>query len=60
MPANEKEYNGNLFDQLSILEEIEEVAVKTNDIEEVLRTVEKLKKRVNRKLYQKPPLVEEF
>ncbi|MDE6887722.1 MAG: hypothetical protein K2P45_03635 [Eubacterium sp.] len=60
MPANEKEYNGNLFDQLSILEEIEEVAAKTNDIEEVLRTVEKLKKRVNRKLYQKPPLVEEF
>lgn len=44
MPANEKEYNGNLFDQLSILEEIEEVAAKTNDIEEVLRTVEKLKK----------------
>lgn len=44
MPANEKEYNGNLFDQLSILEEIEEVAAKTNDIEEALRTVEKLKK----------------
>lgn len=59
MPANEKEYNGNLFDQLSILEEIEEVAIKTNDIEEVLRTVEKLKGRVNRKLYQRPPLVDE-
>lgn len=51
MPSNEKEYNGHLFGQLSILKEMEEVAVKTNDIEQVLQTVEKLKKRVNRKLY---------
>jgi polyhydroxyalkanoate synthesis regulator phasin len=55
MPTNEKEYNGYLFDQLSILEEIEEVATQTNAVE-VLKTVEKLKKRVNRKLYQEPPL----
>ena len=60
MPASEKEYNGNLFDQLSILEEIEEVATKTNDIAEVLKTVEKLKSRVNRKLYQQPPLTDEL
>lgn len=26
MPTNDKEYNGNLFDQLSILERIEAVA----------------------------------
>lgn len=59
MPSNEKEYNGYLFDQLSILEEIEEVATETNDISEILKTVEKLKKRVNRKLYQQPPLDKE-
>lgn len=55
MPTNEKEYNGHLFDQLSILEEIEEVATETKD-EKVLKVVEKLKKRVERKLYQQPPL----
>lgn len=55
MPANEKEYNGNLFDQLSMLEDIEEIASETNAAE-VLKTVEKLKKRVERKLYQTPPL----
>lgn len=55
MPTNEKEYNGYLFDQLSMLEDIEEVAQKTNAAE-VLKTVEKLKKRVERKLYQQPPL----
>lgn len=54
MPG-EKEINCNLFDQLSILEEIEEVAKNTNDTE-VLRVVDKLKKRVERKLYQQPPL----
>lgn len=54
MPG-EKEINCNLFDQLSILEEIEEVAKNTNDTE-VLKVVDKLKKRVERKLYQQPPL----
>lgn len=58
MPNNEKEYNGYLFDQLSILEEIEEVAMETKD-EKVLKTVHKLKKRVERKLYQKSPLISE-
>ena len=28
MPTNDKEYNGNLFDQLSILERIEAVGKK--------------------------------
>jgi hypothetical protein len=55
MPTNEKEYNGYLFDQLSLLEEIEEVATETNATE-VLKTVAKLKKRVERKLYQNPSL----
>jgi hypothetical protein len=58
MPTNEKEYNGYLFDQLSILEEIEEVAKETNATE-VLKTVDKLRKRVERKLYQNPSLTED-
>lgn len=58
MPINEKEYNGFLFDQLSILEEIEEVATETQD-EKVLYVVAKLKKRVERKLYQQPLLTKE-
>ena len=29
MPMTEKEYNGNLFDQLALLEDIEEVAKAT-------------------------------
>jgi hypothetical protein len=58
MPTNEKEYNGYLFDQLSILEEIEEVAKETNATE-VLKTVDKLRKRVERKLYQNPSLIED-
>lgn len=55
MPINEKEYNGYLFDQLSLLEEIERVAKKTNAIE-VLDEIEIKRKQVERKLYQKPPL----
>jgi hypothetical protein len=43
MLTNEKEYNGYLYDQLSILEEIEEVATEANAAE-VLKTVAKLKK----------------
>lgn len=56
MPNNEKELNCYLLDQLSLLEEIEEVATETQD-EKVLKTVAKLKKRVERKLYQQPPLI---
>lgn len=57
MPASEKEYNGNLFDQLTLLERIEEVALETKD-EKVLKVIDKLKKEVNRKLYQKPLLID--
>jgi hypothetical protein len=57
MPTCEKEINCNLYDQLSLLEEIEEVATETNAIE-VLKTVAKLKKRVERKLYQNPSLTD--
>lgn len=55
MPINEKEYNGNLFDQLSLLEDIERVAKRTNDTE-VLDEIVFKRKQIERKLYQQPPL----
>lgn len=56
MPS-EKEYNGNLFDQLSLLEEIEEVAIQEN-AQNTINLINKKRKQVERKLYQKPPLTE--
>lgn len=55
MPINEKEYNGNLFDQLSLLEDIERVAKRTNDTE-VLDEIEFRRKQIERKLYKQPSL----
>lgn len=43
MPTNEKEYNGYLFDQLSLIEEITEVAEKEHATE-TLAILEKKKK----------------
>lgn len=57
MPMTEKEYNGILFDQLSLLEEIEELAKQENAIQ-TLKLIEKKRKQINRKLYQKPPLTD--
>ncbi|MCI8727080.1 MAG: hypothetical protein HFG66_13335 [Hungatella sp.] len=57
MPNNEKEINCNLFDQLTILEDIERVAKRTN-ASEVLAEIEIKKKQIERKLYQRPPLAE--
>ena len=57
MPMTEKEYNGNLLDQLTLLERIEEVAIETKD-EKVLKVIEKIKTEVNRKLYKKPSLID--
>lgn len=56
MPG-EKELNANLFDQLTLVERIERQALK-GDIEAVKEEIEILKKEINRKLYQKPPLTE--
>ena len=56
MPINEKEYNGNLFDQLTILDDLQEVAEK-EQAEETLKVIAKKRKQIERKLYQKPPLV---
>ena len=52
MLANEKEYNGNLFDQLSILERIEAV---TED-EAALKQIVIERRQIERKLYQSPSL----
>ena len=58
MPTNEKEYNGYLFDQLSILEDIEEVAEKEKAVE-TLKAIAKKRRQIERKLYQQPPLKSE-
>lgn len=57
MPMTEKEYNGNLFDQLSLLDDIEEMA-KKDKAENTLKLIEKKRAQINRKLYQKPPLAD--
>ena len=56
MPTNEKEYNGYLFDQLTILDDLQEVAEKENATE-TLKLIQKKRKQVERKLYQQPPLL---
>ena len=55
MPMDEKEYNGYLFDQLSILERIEAV---TND-PGALKQIAIERRQIERKLYQDPPLTKE-
>lgn len=52
MPTSEKEYNGNLFDQLSILERIEAV---TQD-ESALKQITIERRQIERKLYQQPAM----
>lgn len=58
MPTNEKEINNNLFDQLTLVERVEK-QVLTGDLELVKEEIETIKKEINRKLYQKPPLINE-
>ena len=58
MPTNEKEYNGYLFDQLTLLEDIEEVAEKENATD-TIKIINKKRKQIERKLYQQPPIKNE-
>ena len=54
---SEKEYNGHLFDQLDIVEDALEIA----EEEQATKTIEylqKRKKKIERKLYQTPPMTE--
>lgn len=55
MPVNEKEFNGNLFDQLTILDDIEEVAEQENATK-TLAVIAKKRRQIMRKLYQNPPM----
>lgn len=57
MPTNEKEINNALFDQLTLVERIER-QVKKGDLNAVQDEIDLLKKEINRKLYQKPPLID--
>jgi len=58
MPSNEKELNNSLFDQLTLVERIER-SLENGGADAVKAEIEILKKEINRKLYQKPPLVNE-
>lgn len=58
MPTNEKELNANLFDQLTLIERIERSLLKGGK-EAAEEEIEILKREINRKLYQQPPLKSE-
>lgn len=58
MPMNEKEYNGYLFDQLTLLERLE-ITAKQDNATNTLNQIEFEKKAIKRKLYQSPSLNEE-
>ena len=58
MPTNEKEYNGYLFDQLTILERLE-IEAQKDHAENVLRQIEFERRVIERKLYQSPPLIKD-
>lgn len=55
MPSFEKEYNGNLLDQLDIVEDTLEIANEEN-APRTVAFLTKRKKQIERKLYQKPPV----
>ena len=55
MPSNEKELNSVFFDQLTIVERIERRLDEGGE-NAVRKEIELLKKEINRKLYQQPPL----
>lgn len=48
MPANDKEINCNLFDQLTILDDIQEIAEKENAVE-TLKIIAKKRRQAERK-----------
>lgn len=59
MPTNEKEYNGYLFDQLEICEDALELIPEEDMETPVAKYLTKKKGKIERKLYQKPPLISE-
>ena len=55
MPSNEKEYNGNLFDQLTLLERLE-ITAKQDQAVNTLNQIQFERKAIERKLYQSLPI----
>lgn len=53
-----REYNGILFDQLTMLERIKR-QIETGSLEAVKTEVDIIEREINRKLYQDPPLIED-
>ena len=51
MPYNGKEYDGYLFDQLTILERLERIA-KKSDNKEIMEEINIIRKEIERKLYR--------
>lgn len=58
MPSTEKELNANLFDQLTIIERIER-QLNSGGVDAAKAEIEILKKEIDRKLYQQPPIKNE-
>lgn len=58
MPMAEKEWNCHLFDLLDLLDDLQETA-EADYAEATLKLIEKKRKQVNRKLYQRPLLSSE-
>ena len=58
MPTNEKELNVNLFEKLEIVERIRREANR-GGIDAVMEQLDIEQAAIERKLYQKPPLVKE-
>jgi len=58
MPSNEKEINVKFFDQLEIVERIRREA-KRGGIDAVMEQLDIEQAAIERKLYQKPPLINE-
>ena len=56
--GSEKEINVYLLNELDLIEDATEVA-KERDPEKMLEFLEKRKKQIERKLYQKPPMTSE-
>lgn len=54
MPT-EKEYNGHLFDQLTLLDRLE-ICATQGGVEAILKQIAFERKAIERKLYQTPPL----
>lgn len=58
MPSDEKKLNMNLFDQLTLVERIER-SLENGGVDGVKTEIEIIKKEINRKLYQQPPIKSE-